>query len=380
MRRMVVVSSAFHEHLARLIAADQRTQREIANAAHMSEGYLSQLLGGSRTPSPECVKCLDVALDAGGVLVHHARPGGDGCIDVFAAVHAMSTVSTVVIDDCAQMLARYRRQDDVIGSSRVIAAARVQRDIVLDMLGECRGPTRQALADQAGQWQQFYGWLLISVGRYEDAGPALAEALTTSMEAGNADLTATITSYLGHLSYLRGRPNATITLTEAALRVPGICPDQRAYDEFQVARAFAADGDLRAVDLHLERAATAVAEIAAWAGPKPPWHYYRDSWQWLVEEARAQHAASRHDPKRMDRAIAAFRAGAGCLPAGMLGSDWYGEYLTQFAQVLIDAGELDEAVAVLASAGRIAADTKSARVTTMVEEGRSALLGAQSAR
>jgi transcriptional regulator with XRE-family HTH domain len=360
--------------LRELVTATPMSLRQIALRANITPGYLSQVLKGDRHPSEQVIRSLDAALGANGILLQHV---GGGSLDdeLFHAADAATRISHDGVAALAATLAATRNEDDVLGSTQVIDVSRVRLARLVDMVHGARGSVRGDLVHVAGQWAQFVGWLMISTGQFASAQAVLRTALEWATEAGDPDLIATVVSYQAHRAWLSAVPGETYGLSMTALRDPRVHPAQRAYDLYQAARAAAVCGeDLVVVDRLLADAEQVVESIDTTDGPMPPWQYYRDRWQWLCERGLVHRYAGHRDPARIDAAIADLTEGIGLVPEPMRSADWYAEYLVHQAAALTDAGRHVEASAVLAQAGRIAADARSARVTAQVNHGRLRIL------
>lgn len=364
------VDPRFRAVLVTLIVEAGISQNRVADDAHVSHSYLSQIINGTRSPSRQVAEALDHVLDAGGRLASLIAYGG-APIDhdhLAAAVANPRHASLGTVDSLARMLAEQRHLEDMIGSASLIDAAAALLGPVTAMTREVVGPNRPGVMSVAAQWAQFAGWLHASCGRWDGARTWLGRALEWSMEVADPDLTATILSYQGHVAWLNLQVAPALGLAEAALRDERVYPGQRAYDSYAVARAHAALGDLN----HAERAVADADQVAAdcdtWTGPVPAWQYYRAPWVWRVERGLVWLHMARHDRRRAVSAVADLRAGIDGIPAEMAGADWAAEYLTHLASAQIYTDDLDEARATLDRARFVADATGSTRVLRLVAD------------
>ncbi len=359
-----VVDPQFASTLRLLIANSGMTQAQVAASAYMSAGYLSELVKGLKTPGADKVRQLDDVLGADGALVNLINPlyNDADSARLADATAQGARISRAGIDSLTHVLASHRDADDTLGSVAIEAPTRQHMDTIRNMVRYARGPVRPDLMRCAAQWAQFYGWLQISVGRFDDAEEWLRIALQWVVEAGDHDLQATVVSYLGHVAWLRGELGDTIGLAATAMRDPDVYVGQRAYDAFQAGRAYAAVGDVGEALNMLALARQLGEESNAYTGDLPAWQYYRAPWLWQVEEGIALRYLARHDRTRAGAAVAALRAGTTGVPEHMRNADWYAEYLLHLVAALTDADQLGEAADLLTQAKTIATAAGSKRV------------------
>jgi tetratricopeptide (TPR) repeat protein len=108
-----------------------------------------------------------------------------------------------------------------------------------------------------------------------------------------------------------------IGLTEAALRDPGVHIGQRAYDQYQLARGYAALGDRQPAIEALAAGRDLAAEAAEYTGPRPPWHYYRGPAHYLLEAGLVEFQLGRRS-----RAAPLLRAGLDGLAPELRKAEW----------------------------------------------------------
>ncbi len=124
----------FGAELACLMGQRGMGVRELARRSGYSYGFISQLRGGTRLPSPETAQDLDDALDAGGSLSRAAA----------AAAHGRQHSAGANGDLALIELGRRARASDVgAGTVELLAVAtdRLCRDYPVTEPGSCRtGP------------------------------------------------------------------------------------------------------------------------------------------------------------------------------------------------------------------------------------------------
>lgn len=363
-----VIDPRLRAVLVSLIVGAGTSQNRVAEAAHISHSYLSQIINGERAPSPAVVRALDRALHADGRLTDLLLPAaGPHDLDLLAtAVINPRRVGPDTVDALARVLAGQRHLDDVAGSAAILGPVTAQMSSVATMVAEVAGPGRPDLLYVAAQWAQFCGWLHTSLGQWPAARAWFARALEWATEHGDRDLTATVVSYQAHLAWLLCQWAPAVGLARAALRDPNVYAGQRAYDAFAVARGLAVFGDVDAAERMLGVADELAAASDGWAGPMPPWQYYRAGWLWRLERGLVWLYVARSRPAAAGVAVGELSAGLAGMPEGMRGADWAAEYMLHLATAHRYAGDVDEAGVVLGRARVVAEATGSGRVLQAV--------------
>lgn len=346
---------------ARLITCG-RSQNNVADAAHVSRSYLSQLVNGARTPSVEVARALDETLHADGALtalVH--SPLEDVDADTFT-VTVGGPVTDASVVALGRLLDAQRHLEDTVGTAPLLKPVDVQLEQITAMVMRAHGPIRPRLLLAAGQWAQFAGWLNLSAGRWKPAEQWLHTARQWATEADDPDLEATVVSYQAHAAWLQVDPRATVGLAKAALRDVRVYPGQRAYDAYQAARGHARLGDLEDAYRFVGFGDELAEQNAAWTGAIPAWEYYRERWLCDLERGLVWLEAARHDSSTAQRAVDCLERGVAGVPADMQAADWFAEYVVHLARAHRRAGDLEQAATALERAGRIAAGVGSKRI------------------
>lgn len=362
---MRTANPQFRALLVALLDESGMSQSQAAAKAHIARSYLSQVISGTRSPSPSVAQALDDALAGHGQLT--ALVPSNEHDDPLAAVTAPHHISTAAVDGLAHVLAGQRTLDDALGSAQLIDAATTQMAAIATMVREVTGPTRPALMSVAAQWAQFLGWLNISTGRWDTARTWLATSQEWAMETSYNDLTATVVSYQAHLAWLTGQVAPAIGLAEAAARCPNVYPGQRAYDLYAAGRGHAQLGDLDTASRLLAQGDEAAAEANTWTTDLPPWQYYRAPWQWAAERGLVLLYMARSARHHAGAAVVELQAGVDGIPEEMAEADWAAEYMTHLATAYLCADAPDMTRAVLDRAAGIARRTGSTRVMQLVE-------------
>lgn len=364
-----IVDRRFHADLVNRIMAAGISQNALADQAHVSHSYLSEIINGHKTPSLRVVNALDRALGCGGKLAALVAVGvTDADQDhLAAAIDAPRRIGQSTVEAFARTLAAQRELDDTLGSAAMLAPVTAQLQTIARMVNAVTGPHRSALMGQAAQWAQFAGWLHTSTGQWDHARQWFGRALEWSSEAGDPDLIATVLSYQGHVAWLNLQYAPVVGLSHAALRDPTVYPGQRAYDAYQAARGHAAAGEPDDAVRMLHLGDELAEQSASYAGPVPAWQYYRASWFFRLERGYTALHLSRSTPGWATAAVDDLRAGLAGVPVEMRGADWAAEYTAHLAGALIGVGELDEASVELGRARVVAEATGSRRVGALVD-------------
>jgi hypothetical protein len=275
-------------------------------------------------------------------------------------------VDTASVGILATMLAEQRRVEDALGSTPLIGPVTDELGRIVEVVREAHGPVRPQVVDVAAQWAQFAGWLNTSAGRPGVAEAWFDRAVVWATEAGNSDLTSTVLSFKGHLAWTYGDVGPMVGLTEAARRITGVYPGERAYDALQAARGHAVAGDRLAAEDDVARSRDLEASAREYQQPIPPWHYYRDASFFHLERGRVWRHLGDVDgyPRRAIDELAAGLASLGQV-------SYTASYRLDLAAAHVADGNLVAARVVVGDVDRIAAATGSTRLATAVRRMRS---------
>jgi plasmid maintenance system antidote protein VapI len=365
-----VVDPRFSVLLREHMTVRGMTQAALAGTVFMSPGHLSDIVRGKKQATPDMARAFDAALDAGGELIAAANSDvvQDDAERFAALLERPSSVSLEAVDALSRSLAALRDLDDQVGSAKLVRQVTATLRTVSSMVSEARGEIRPVMVQQAGQWAQFLGWLSTSTARWDSAQHWFRLAGEWGVESGDPDLEATVASYLGHVAWLTGNPEATVLKSKAALRYERAYVGQRAYDAYQLARGHAAVGQIGEARSALALGDDLVAESYAFDGFMPAWHYYRTPGFWALERGLAGRYIACHDDAYLQPAIADLERGLALLGDEVTGADWAAEYMTVgLASAHLDAGDKASAESVLRRARRIAEKCDSSRVLALVE-------------
>ncbi|MBL7502230.1 helix-turn-helix transcriptional regulator [Frankia sp. CNm7] len=283
-----------------------------------------------------------------------------------AASRSARTADVPLAEALAVILAAQRDVEDTVGSAPLLGPVTAQLAALMPLVFEARGAARRAMVDVAAQWAQFAGWLYANTGSTAQARVWLDRGAEWAAESGNPSLTANILSYKGHLAWESGAVGPLIGLSQAAQRVAGVYPGQRAYDAGQEARGHAMTGDAEATDRGLARARELWQLARDHPDGPPPWSYYFSPAFAQLQEGLAHRYLARQNARRARRAAEDLSAGLAGLPEPMRRAEWAAEYVYHLAVAHIHTAEPEAACADTLTAAAIAQATGSRRVMGQV--------------
>lgn len=278
--------STFREALTALLSAPGVRLREVAAAAHVSPSYLCELRSGTYTnPSPEVVKALDDALQAGGSLVMaagHTTPWTE-ITDRTGTAPDQATVTALTT-----LLDGLRRLDDQAGAAIVIPHAERLALDVRTFHRNARGELlRSALLRVSAETSALLGWL-----HWDASDPAtgrswFARAAEQATESDHGDLLAVIAARRSLAAWLRGDHLRAVELAGMAARRAGHPLARLHAVQFEL-RAAGAMGDQRRFDAAMRLIDTARTDLGATTEPDPAFLYFVRSPGWdEVQEGTA---------------------------------------------------------------------------------------------
>ncbi|WP_171843072.1 helix-turn-helix domain-containing protein [Carbonactinospora thermoautotrophica] len=364
----------FGDEMRRLMAEQGVSLRGLAKRVHYDVGYLSKVANGRKPPSAELATALDAALDADGALTALAGtrlPGAtldpDAEDRLRQAVQHPSRVDAAVVDSLAVTLAAQRRLEDAIGSVPLVDPVTAQLTVIEDLVRDARGPLRPKVLDVAAQWAQFCGWLYEANDRFAPARAWFDRATEWAIEAGNADMVATVLTFQGSLAWRAGHVGSVIGLSQAALRDRNVYPGQRAFAAMQEARGHAMAGDGDAADRAIDTALDLLGLATERPEDAPPWLYFHSENFFTLQRGLTYRYLGRHDRARNGQAVAWLTAGLDGLPADQRRAEWAGEFVYHLAVAHEQADEPEQACAVAAEAADIARQTRAIRLRAQLQ-------------
>ncbi|WP_338090620.1 helix-turn-helix domain-containing protein [Planosporangium thailandense] len=369
-RNRAAVDPRFPAELRRLRLARGLSLRALAALVYQGKSLVHELETGQAQPTVDITGRLDAALGAGGALNRLVQAGPEISADdqdrLDYVARCPRRADTATIDALETLLAGQRRLEDSIGAAAVLPAVRAELDLLTDLVDEAREPIRLRLVDLSGQWAQFLGWLHIATGEPAAARAWLGQALEWATEAYNKDMIGTVLSFRGYLAEEQGQMGSAIGLTRVSLRDPHVFVGQRAYDQYQLARALARVGDRTDAVEALAAGDDLAQAAAAYDGVMPPWHYYRSPAFFALEGGVVYRLLGQQQPDRSVQAVELLTSGIEGLPADAQGADWAGVYLCHLAAAHGQLGDVRTAEEVLERVRAIARATRSARLTARV--------------
>lgn len=209
-----------------------------ARAINYDLSYLSRVLNRKQAPSPALAHALGELTGMGSALFESLEPRTSEDERMSHAAAHPFRLDGAAVSALAGALAAQRHADDVVGPGPLIGAAEAQRESLLAMLREARGPHRDALCAVVSESVQFAGWLNIEVGQYSRADNFLNEAIALADDIADGSLAAQAYNLKGNIARQRGQHQAvhrnfvTAYVSESAKR-------QRVVNGAQAASALA---------------------------------------------------------------------------------------------------------------------------------------------
>ncbi|MFJ6237996.1 helix-turn-helix domain-containing protein [Streptomyces griseus] len=313
------MADEFVDSVRRAIQRRGASVRSVARDLSYDHAYLSRVLSGKQSPSPQLAASLDAYLGAEGAVIDLAASlTGDARERIRRAADCPTRIDGSAVGALSDVLAAQRRLDDVLGPVPMLRSISAQAASARELLREARGPHRAALADVVAEWVQFEGWLYASARDDGRAKALLDEALDLADESGSPVLTAQALNFRGYVSRQQGRPVAVARWFLAAYQTPGAHPAQRMGDAAQAAQGYAELGQRDEARRLLDEA----ANLADAAADQPP-----DTAYWLTPSFQRLNLGLAHlalgEPADAAEHI---RGGLAGLPADQQGAEWSVEY------------------------------------------------------
>jgi len=253
----------------------------------------------------------------------------------------------------SNLLGLLGRLDMLRGPQDVLAAVRRELRLIAEHRAVARGDLRVALMRVEARWSDLAAWLSEDTGKTHDRDAWTERAGRLAQEANDLELVAFWRARQGEWAAMARDPRAGV-LAEAALRVPGVSAQTRAWSARQAALGHALAGDAAACERRLHDAYGFLDHAGS---PVPPW----------AHEFRVTRSGTRATEACCWLAMA---------PAKAIGHyedalrDWprdevrdRGLHQARLALACAQSGELDRAKAEGATAFAIAKQTRSASST-----------------
>ncbi|GLH94882.1 helix-turn-helix domain-containing protein [Phytohabitans aurantiacus] len=283
-----IVDPRFPSELRRRRIERGYSLRELARSLHQGKTYLHELETGTKVPTVEVARRLDVGLDAGGELA--ALVSADTGVrrrDVIAATGLAVTLPRtaagygrqVGADVPAQLVertARLRRLDDYLGgadtyrlfSAEVAATAALIRD------GAYTENTGQKLLAVLSEQAQLAGWSAFDAGAHTESDRLYRMSLDAARDADDQALVANAFAFLAYQELAHGRPGVDLATSAVETAGDTATPGVRALLHCRRAWAHAVAGDAGSTETQLALGATALTEHDD--RPDPDWVYWVD--------------------------------------------------------------------------------------------------------
>jgi len=247
----------FGTEMARWMTLRRMGVRELARRSGYSYGYVSQLRGGARLPSPDAAQDFDDTLDAGGALRQvvdaaaatrgdQAPSGGDLGLIELARRAETSDMGAGTLDLLAESVGRLCRDYPVVDPHVLSVRARKHLQYVTGLLD------KRATLTQHRELLVIAGWLsaLLACTLYDAGDPAAAETARRmtrqfAEHAEHAELMAWAFEIAAWYALVEGRFPRVVKLCEAGL-AHASHGNAAVQLTLQASRGYARMGDKRA--------------------------------------------------------------------------------------------------------------------------------------
>ncbi|GAA3883975.1 helix-turn-helix domain-containing protein [Streptomyces sedi] len=310
--------SDFADLARRALRDSGYSEKAASRAMNYDSAYLSRVLNGKQRPSRRMALAIDKLVQADGALAATVLDADDS-ERVRRSAATPSRLDARTVDALADVLAAYRRLDDVAQPKSVTPATMAQMRQVTRLLREARGPHRERLAEVVSEWVQFAGWMLAQSRKDGEAVTLLNDALEIADEIGNGTLAAQALNFKGYIARQQGKPHGIARWFAAAASTPGAHPAQRIGDYLQAAAGMATMGETGA-SLRLVEDAERLTDRAA-ALPPP------DTAYWLTPAFnRINMGLCTLELGRYSEAVDHLRSGLAGLPSEFQNAPWSQEH------------------------------------------------------
>lgn len=254
------VHDALHER-GMSIRAASRTMR-------YDPAYLSRVLTGKQSPSPQLAEALDQLLDGDGYLVGlvPAPPDAQGTaaraedrrhFDTQAYVHA-------VVGPLLEHDNRFGGEQIADTALAVWRAEQAKLDRTVD--------PAQGYVSAVAEIAQVAGWIAFDAARHTDAHSAFVESHSLAVMAGDRHRAWFAMDMMAMLDVQRELPGAVLRVADGLLSTRGLPPRVAAIARVRRARALAQTGDRRRSLEEMERARDGLRESSA--AHEPAWTWW----------------------------------------------------------------------------------------------------------
>lgn len=343
------MTTGFGVRMRSLMAERDVSLRALARQVHFDVGYLSRVMNGRQPPSEALAAALDEALQAQGELAQAATRGTE------TRAPYGRRVGPGMVEYLRRRTARLRHLDEYLGGADTYPLYVTEMDATAALVDEAsytESTGRQLLGVLAEQAQQA-GWAAFDAGWHPAARRLWKTSLTAATDAGETSLIANALTHLAYQKVSIGHPG--VEESDAACRVAGgnTPPTVRAllYERAAWAYAQAGPGHERDVQRALGDAETA---LDADGEPGPDWALWVDDVELKIMTGRCFSVL--HKPSRAIGPL-----GDGLARYEDTRARDKALYSTWLAEAHIEAGDIEQAAAVLGEAFELAAGLGSVR-------------------
>jgi tetratricopeptide (TPR) repeat protein len=271
------------------------------------------------------------------------------------AIALPSRVDAQVIDSLAATFRQCKRQEDALGSRRVLNMVLAQQRLIHSLVRDCPGPLRPRLLSVYSDMSTSIGYYFFELSDLDSAHYHCEQARVAAHEAGDTGLSIYALCEMSYFASWQGKAPLGIDFATAAesLLPKTDDPLMPVAVAQRAATAYATDGQYEACMNRLEKA----QEKLAPAGPVPvesPLYFYNEGYlashksECLLRLRKTQEAAA--------------SATAGLTLYDKSFADGYAVCTLHLGNAYLQAGEIDEAAQVISRAATLCLQTRSARL------------------
>ncbi len=337
--------------------------RALAREASYDVGYLSKVLNGRKPCSPHMAKCLDDALGAEGSITEAAEHDRSARDSREVVSKPDTRVAPELADYFSSQLAGHYVADRFLGPARLIPTSVSQYELLCDLAGDADSALRASLWGLAAGYAAFIGWLHQDAGDLVTAARWMDVMIERSHRSQDLQLVCFALYDKAMLLADMGDARGVLDLTGAALQHGSrLCPKVKVLLLQQAAHGKSlagTDEGAASCDRLLDEAAGLLDTIDddyPWGGSCLTPRY--------IDVQRATIYT------RLGRTRAALGLWEQIIPGITVSSRRdLGVFRARHAQALADAGEPDQAVAIVREVAPLVAQTGSARMAAELLSG-----------
>lgn len=294
-------------------------------------------------------------------------PDPDEQTRVAAVLSNPSRLDARTLEHFEAVLWGCKRQDDALGAHGVLDTVLAQRSLLRSLLPGCPAALRPRLLSALSLASRHAGWYSVDLNDFDGAEYFYEDARALAHEAGNIEQGAQVLVGMSRLAVWEGKPRVGMDHAVAARQWADRTGDMRLRAwtyAAGVARVYAANGQRDTCLTALDAAQTALGR----AGEHVPGCYSINYYEGIHASFCGEcHLELRDAERAADYAQRSLAALDQSYPRHVALTT------VDLARAYVQSGEIDEAARLLGDAGEVAAANSSARLITVLGQGRAEL-------